>query len=143
VELNARSIALADHLDADPFPGYIESVPCYASTAVFYDVHRVKHEFPNAPTAFDQVRTRIESLLNSLNINAHVDSRLIEIPLSFDEHVAPDLPFIAESATLISQRSYRYFYIDDLSRVHARFPAGLTIWARLTRASRFPKRNPE
>jgi inhibitor of KinA len=122
VELNERSIALADHLDAVPFPGYIESVPCYASTAIFYDVQQIKRELPFAPTAFEQVRLRIESVLHSLDIIPNTEKRLIEIPVIFDEHDALDLTFIAESAALspgevveiFTSTTYRVFMLGFL-----------------------------
>ena len=63
IKLNERAIALANHLDAHPFPGYIESVPCYASTAVFYDLLTVKREFPVVSIAFDAVQEVIKSVL--------------------------------------------------------------------------------
>lgn len=37
VELNAAAVALADRLNAFPFPGFIEALPAIASTTVFYD----------------------------------------------------------------------------------------------------------
>jgi inhibitor of KinA len=100
VELNERAIALADQLDTNPFPGYIESVPCYASTAVFYDLLTVKREVPSASTAFDAVQALIRSILNSVRPKTDQEHRQIEIPVSFAEPNALDLPFIAESANL-------------------------------------------
>jgi len=100
VELNERAIALADQLDTNPFPGYIESVPCYASTAVFYDLLTVKREVPSRSTAFDAVQALIRSVLNSVRPKTDQERRQIEIPVSFAEPNALDLPFIAESAGL-------------------------------------------
>jgi inhibitor of KinA len=100
VELNERAIALADQLDTNPFPGYIESVPCYASTAVFYDLLTVKREVPSASTAFDAVQALIRSVLNSVRPKTDQERCQIEIPVSFAEPNALDLPFIAESAGL-------------------------------------------
>ena len=100
VELNERAIALADHLDTNPFPGYIESVPCYASTAVFYDLLTVKREVPSASTAFDTVQALIRSVLNAVRPKTDQEYRQIEISVSFAEPDALDVPFIAESAGL-------------------------------------------
>ena len=36
-ELNEKAIALADLLDRDRFAGYIESLPAYSSTTVFFE----------------------------------------------------------------------------------------------------------
>ena len=37
VELNNKALDLAAALEADPFSGFVEAVPAYASTTVFYD----------------------------------------------------------------------------------------------------------
>jgi inhibitor of KinA len=116
VELNERAVALADHLHADPFPGYIESVPCYASTAVFYDLLTVKRGFPDASTAFDAVQEMIKSVLDSLRPKTDQEHRQIEIPVSFTEDDALDLPFIAESAGL-SQSEVIDIFTSTIYRV--------------------------
>ena len=122
VEFNERSISLADHLAANPFPGYIESVPCYASTAIFYDVPTVKREFPTAQTAFETVKNLIGSILESVDLANFSESRLVEIPVSFDEEYAMDLPFIAEYAgasqseaiDIFTSMTYRVFMLGFL-----------------------------
>jgi len=100
VELNERSIALANHLDTHPFPGYIESVPCYASTAIFYNVQQVKRQLRSETSAFEQVKHHVESVLHSIDITADVETSLVEIAVSFDEDDALDIGFIADSAEL-------------------------------------------
>jgi hypothetical protein len=46
LELNRRVISLAEHLNSDPFPGFIEAVPAYSSLAIFYDIVVTAAAFP-------------------------------------------------------------------------------------------------
>jgi inhibitor of KinA len=110
VELNERSIALADHLDTNPFPGYIESVPCYASTAVFYNIQAVNKELSPASTAFEKVKALIESILRAVDMTAtRIENRVIEVPVSFAERDALDLPFVADSSGLLPNEVVEIF----------------------------------
>jgi inhibitor of KinA len=94
-ELNARAIGLANHLDAKPFAGYIESVPAYASTAVFYDAFQVRQLFPAADSAFHSVANILEPIFASLDLTVHAEARLIEIPMNFAGEGALDLAFVS------------------------------------------------
>ena len=59
-EINAKAIALADYLDRDPFPGFIEAVPAYASTTVFFDIATVARSI-----AFgENISSFVEGVLN-------------------------------------------------------------------------------
>jgi inhibitor of KinA len=91
-ELNRRAIALSDYLIQHPFPGFIETVPAYASVSVFYDPLRVL--CPGFSTPFDNVRENVLSATNDAS-QADIDGRTIEIPVRFDD--GPDLKFVAGS----------------------------------------------
>lgn len=97
-DLNRRAIALADHFQANPFPGFVETVPAYVSTTIFYDPGEVRRHFEQFETAFDVVRSLVENSLGSLDVNDIGDHRLIEIPVSFDSKSALDLAFVANAA---------------------------------------------
>lgn len=122
VDLNRRSIALADHFQKNPFPGFIESVPAYASTTVFYDLFEVRREFLEFATAFDAVKHLTVSAMDNLNVAADEATRIIEIPVHFDAAAAPDLKFIAEQSNLspsgvieiFTAATYRVFMLGFL-----------------------------
>src|SRR5688500_15386746 len=63
VEFNERAVFLAQHLTANPFPGFIEAAPAYSSVAIFYDVVETRRSFPESLSAFDAVRELIERAL--------------------------------------------------------------------------------
>ena len=56
VDLNNKAIALSNYLEEHPFAGFIESVPAYASTTVYYDISTVRRSFPDFDTAFKAVK---------------------------------------------------------------------------------------
>jgi inhibitor of KinA len=121
VELNERAISLAAYFDANPFPGFIESVPAYASCAIYFDPIVTRKSFPDFATASDAVRSFIESALANL-VSFATGGRSVEIPVDFGSGAALDLAQIAEHGemsesdaikTFIS-RSYRVYMIGFL-----------------------------
>lgn len=100
VSINEKAIQLADDLEQNPFPGFIEAVPSYASTTVFYDVITVRKNFSDFPTAFEAVNTIAAHRSNSLTARPSRPPRCIEIPIHTDSDAAPDLGEVAERSRL-------------------------------------------
>ncbi len=100
VELNVTAIALSNRLAQDPFPGFIESVPAYASTSIFYDISEVRRNFPEFPDAFQAVSSIADRALGDLDTTASSPSRLVDIPVRFDPDSGPDLKIVAERSGL-------------------------------------------
>jgi inhibitor of KinA len=122
VELNQRAIALSDNFEANRFPGFIETVPAYASTTIFYDVAQVKDGFPDAASAFEAVRGLAENALQNLDGSPRTPFGLIEIPVRFDVASALDLEHVAEVhglapsevVDIFISRTYRVFMLGFL-----------------------------
>lgn len=122
VDLNKRAIALATHFQNNSFPGFIESVPAYASTTIFYDLFEVRRAFAEFATAFDAVKSLADNATNNLSLSHNEASRTIEIPVHFDTDSALDLDFIAEQNNLsrdeviaiFTAATYRVFMLGFL-----------------------------
>ena len=122
IPFNDRALALASHLDRHRFPGFIESAPAYASVGVFFDLTVVRKNFPEYPTAFDAVRTIVESALHNIEQRPDRESRQIEIPTDFGSEAALDLLDVAqfsglsptEVIDLFLSKTYRVFMIGFL-----------------------------
>ena len=120
--LNQKAIALSNHFKQNPFAGFIETIPAYASTTIFYDLIEVRRQYPEFQTAFDAVKSLAENAIENLDETAANDERLIEIPVSFTGDDAPDLAYIAKSANLtdnevielFTSRTYRVFMLGFL-----------------------------
>ncbi len=109
INLNCRAANLSAYLEHNQFDGFIEAVPAYASVTVFYDFYIVKKNFGTDKTAFDTVKNFVENALGNLVETAENKSRLIEIPVSFDEQDAPDLRFVAEINNLTKDEVIKIF----------------------------------
>ena len=122
VELNKSVIQLARFFEENSFLGFVETVPAYASLSVFYDVLRVRKNFPKFPTAFDAVKNFTENAWQSLGESAETESRLIEIPVCFDAEYAPDLDSAAAENNLTEKevvgiflsKTYRVYMLGFL-----------------------------
>lgn len=122
VELNERAIAISDHFESRPFPGFIETVPAYASTTIFFDIARVTAAFPDAVTAYDAVRSLTEKALRHTQAITARKTRTIEIPVHFDRDSALDINDVAECHSLkttdviqiFTARIYRVFMLGFL-----------------------------
>ncbi len=109
VKLNETAVALSNRLAKDPFPGFIESVPAYASTSIFYDIAEVRRNFPEFPNAFHAVSSIVDLALEDLDTTASSPSRLVEIPVRFDAEAGPDLDIVAESAGISTESVIEIF----------------------------------
>jgi inhibitor of KinA len=96
-ELNRKAICLTEYFSANPFPGFIESVPAYASATVFYDVVKVRKSFEDRESAFDAVAGVLRSALRQMKLNDKHEHAAIEIPTIFDKQSAPDLEFVSKA----------------------------------------------
>lgn len=121
-ETNNRVLLLAKYFDKNPFAGFIEVVPAYSSLTVFYDVFEVRKKNQNFESAFDFVCDEIEQALREINVYEETETRIVEIPVCFDEEFAPDLDFVAVEKNLSPENvveiflaeSYRVFMLGFL-----------------------------
>ena len=94
-ELNQKAIALADHIENNPFPGLIETVPAYTTTTIFYDLLGVRRSFPDFPTAYEAVRRLVSGLVEDIDVSNSEDARTVETPVIFDRESEFDLSYVA------------------------------------------------
>jgi inhibitor of KinA len=116
VGLNNRVLKLAQIFDKNSFEGLVEIVPAYSSLTVFYDVFKVRKNFPEFLTAFAAVESFVENALENSDALQKAESRLIEIPLCFDREFAPDLDFVATENNLAKQEVIEIF-LGEMYRV--------------------------
>lgn len=122
LELNNRVLRLARFFDENSFPGFVEIVPAYASLSIFYNVPKVRTNFPEFPTAFAAIKNYAENALRNSDKRAENNSRSIEIPVCFDAEFALDLKFVAslnnlspdDVAEIFLGTSYRVFMLGFL-----------------------------
>ena len=108
-ELNNRVINLAGFFDKNPFPGFVETVPAYASLSVFYDVSIVRKNFPDFPMAFEAIKNFTENALQNLDDLEENKPRPVEIPVCFDSEYALDLDSVAALNNLEASNVIKIF----------------------------------
>lgn len=122
LELNRKALALAEYFDANPFPGFIESVPAYASTTIFYDIQAVRDSFPDHESGFEAIKYLLESARLQLSDQQPKKSQLVEIPVRIDDEVSLDLASLSnwgglapeDVIQIFLERTYNVFMIGFL-----------------------------
>lgn len=120
--ISAAVLSLDEAVNRRPFPGFIESVPAYASLSVFYDPLAVRRAFPEEATAFAAVVRLVESLLDEGAARETRPPDAVTVPVDFGPDSAPDLGAVARRAGLSEtevigiflSREYRVFMIGFL-----------------------------
>ncbi|MGQ0541916.1 MAG: 5-oxoprolinase subunit PxpB [Blastocatellia bacterium] len=122
VDLNEKSLAVANYFESHPFHGFIEAVPAYSSTTVFYDLIAVRRSYPDFPSAFAAVKSIAKTSVAQLNDHSGAAGRAIEILFSIDDEYAPDLLESAKAAGfspeefihIFTERTYRVYMLGFL-----------------------------
>lgn len=121
VELNDRALLLAQIFALKNFEGFIETVPAYSSLSIFYDVVKVRKNYPEFQTAYEKVKDFTESLIKDLKKNTLKPAHCrIEIPVCFEADFSPDLEFVGSLQNLSIQEVIQIF----LSRTYRVFMLG-------------------
>ncbi len=107
--VNNRVLKLANFFKKNSFAGFVEIVPAYSSLTIFYDVLKVRKNFPEFATAFEAVKSFAENALKNSQDLQLKETRLIKIPVCFDEEFALDLDFVAASSNLTSEKVVEIF----------------------------------
>ena len=122
LELNRNALSLAEHFETNPFPGFIEAVPAYSSTTVFYEISRVRRSFPKFETAFEAVAAVVEIAMANLKEARSCKPGAIEIPFRVNNEVSLDLDELSawsgfakdEVIEIFLGRTYNVFMIGFL-----------------------------
>jgi inhibitor of KinA len=117
--INNKVMALQQAVAKNNFKGFIETVPTYASLAIFYDAATVKNNYPVTSTVFDAVKKITEKLINKINIAAVSQRTTITIPVYYN---GEDVGFVATQHQLSTEevinihtaKTYRVFMIGFL-----------------------------
>ena len=100
VELNSAATALADQLDAAPFPGFVEAVPAYASTTVYFDPLVVRRSLEADQPSLDRVITLVNAAITECSEKEDSKRDVVEIPADFSVSAGLDLQYLAEAHSL-------------------------------------------
>jgi len=141
-ELNRKAISLAKIISEDPFDGFVEAVPAYASATIFYDIVRTRNANPEFPSAFAYVRDRVAEHLNDLDISTlPTDAREVTIPVHFGGKDGPDLTVLAEFAGIAESRVIDIFVSQTYHVYMLGFLPGFSYMGEVDERIAMPRRD--
>jgi len=105
--INQQVLSLHQALSTSGFKGFIESVPAYASLAVFYDVATIARHTNSSPYSF--VKNHLLTLLEQTETSTESVKSIIKIPVCYDAEFGIDLQYLAE---------YHQLTINEIIRLH-------------------------
>jgi inhibitor of KinA len=121
-EINAQAIALAAYLDRDRFTGFIEAVPAYASTTVFFDVATVARSVDCGESISSFVESALNDSIAAMSVTTSSAREVIELPTDFGPTAGLDIDSVARHCQLrvnevietFTSETYRVFMIGFL-----------------------------
>jgi inhibitor of KinA len=120
--LNSKSHALSDAIESNPFIGFVECVPAYASVTVFYDIGSVVSAYADHDSAYSAAAQFVSKTAEQIVGTKTLEKQTVSIPVDFSKKHAPDLKFVAdhnqltveEVIAIFLERSYRVFMLGFL-----------------------------
>ncbi len=106
---NRKVMALYSQLKAAGMKGVKDIIPAYHSITLIYDTAFLKKQV-TTPTVYEWASREVEKLLEKFTTEENQLSRKIEIPVCYDERVAPDILELS----LVHKMS-----VPDLIRIHS------------------------
>lgn len=96
-EIHKKVKYIVNLLEKHPFEGFVEAVPAYNSVTVYYNTIDVYFSnLENGVTLpYENVKTKILSLMNQSHIAETVQDRVVKIPVVYGGEMGPDLEFVA------------------------------------------------
>jgi inhibitor of KinA len=107
-QINSLVIHLFDEFRTNPLAGMIEAVPAYSSLTIYYDVFEIS-KMNSTKSVYEFVSAQINNRLQQNQTASNKISRLVTIPVCYEEEFAPDIKYLAE---------IRNISVDDVIRIH-------------------------
>lgn len=90
--INQQVIALHEALQQNPFTGYVESVPGYASLGVFFNAEEINTSLEDC---FETVKENIHTAFSKIQSTQQPERSIIEIPVRYGGEYGADIEFVA------------------------------------------------
>ncbi|MFN0213293.1 MAG: 5-oxoprolinase subunit PxpB [Saprospiraceae bacterium] len=117
--LHQKVLDLNHLLNQMPFAGFVETVPAYASLAVYYQPEKIESE---GGSPFQYVKSHLEALLGNKIAQVSQPKDLVSIPVCYDHAFGHDLDQVADAhgispeslIALHQQREYKVYMMGFL-----------------------------
>jgi inhibitor of KinA len=107
--INNKVLSLFRSLQQKPVEGMVEAVPAYSSITIIYDPVHIRKIISRQELAFTWIKKRIETFLQTDREAKADTSRLIRVPVCYDESFGTDLRLIA---------AQKKISIEEIIRLH-------------------------
>jgi inhibitor of KinA len=107
--LNNAAISLAAYFEKNRFPGFVEAVPAIASVTIYYKLPEIRKNLADNSTAFEFVKQLVENAFTDADSIPVINSRVVEVPISFRDEYSLDLQVIAEVSRLSADEVIEIF----------------------------------
>ena len=139
-DINKHIIQLAADINTNKLPGIIEAVPAYSSLAVFYDISVLKNQIENL-SAFQNAKRLIHNRIDSIQTTNSQSSTLIQIPVCYEHHCAPDLKSVSNALSL-SEKEVIALHVSKVYRVYMiGFLPGFTYMGEIDHRITLPRKS--
>ncbi len=109
-KINDEVLARFEQLKKNPFPGFIEALPAYASLTVFYDPVAPMNNHIPVTTVYERIKDHITRILQTPAGIPATEKRLIRVPVCYAPVFAPDLETFAKFKNLAAEELIRLHY---------------------------------
>ena len=131
---NARALAVAQRLRELQPPWLRDTVPAYASLAVFFDCDRIDDADPHAFVA-----AALRRCLDAITDMAATPARIIDIPVCYDSGMGPDLAEAASELGLSAEELIHRHCSTDYSVAMIGFAPGFPYLLGLPESLALPR----
>lgn len=104
--INRWVMVVNNALNKNPFNGFIETVPAYASLTVYYNLLQLVQLQKGSITVFDKIKNHVQKIIDRLVVNADSESpvTLVEIPVCYHPSLGADIITLGKIKNLSVQK---------------------------------------
>jgi inhibitor of KinA len=99
-KINAKAIALFNHLTQHPIEGMIEAIPAYSSVSVYFDIPALRKKISPHKKAYEWIQNKLNQVMLNELPGVEIIPDLIRIPVCYDDEFGIDLHWIAKQKNL-------------------------------------------
>jgi inhibitor of KinA len=109
--INLQVLTLKKDFEANPFDGFIESVPAYSSLTIYFDESRTQEEVRNEIVSrLEKIKSSNKQIeLTGNSLGSAINTNPIIIPVCYDIEYGTDLNWLSE---------HLYLDIDEIISLH-------------------------
>jgi len=132
-------VSLFSHLQKLNLSGVLDIIPAYCSITIVYDLFLLRKQ--TSGLAYDFIKDEIEKEIKKVNWKSESRPKALEIPVCYDELLAPDLSSLAKEKKLSVEKIIQK-HSNKTYRVHMiGFLPGFAYLAKVDKSISMPRKS--